>query len=1120
MPTTHVEPGCEPLLQDIADSLWKARKVVVITGAGISTNSGIPDFRSENGLYSLIQAQFDAAHNQGSGGSSEADTSDVSLDERPVKRQRVLRAGELASPPSPDTEDGRCGQRDVAEQHIDALGEGSLEPSYEIGPARNRSDLDPDIAMTEDLSRASPSTLLPGLRPPPSQIDLCRTAMAPPAPLDSSPPRPTLGTPRARSRPDPDLPHTWSSSPLSSPPQIMFDPYRSSSPSSSPESGSSRSQSEEPSSASTPLLTSQSSFGSSSRGGTLPNLKGRDLFDAQIWSCPIRTSVFYTFASTLRQKVRTAEPTSSHHFVGVLRDSMKLVRCYTQNIDQLEERVGLTTSLSLGAGNRYRFSARAGRNAGGARGSMKGPEGAPGDAGQGSSQQGEEQVGGERLQIGQAVESGQTDGADESPSATQSSQAGAGPNDIPSSTPSGPTPTAPKRGVECVFLHGSLAELRCFVCARTSSWDDEARLADTLAGRQPICPHCAGATAAREEKGKRALGVGKLRPDIVLYGEEHPHAHLISPLVQHDLSLCPDMLLILGTSMRVHGLRVLVKEFSKAVHDRGGKVVFVNFTKPPDSVWADIIDYWIQWDCDTWVGDLQKRKPALWLPLGAAPRDEEKPKVVKSSRKQSGGDALKRKDGVIVDKRTKKARKSDEPMVVQEPEVSALSIEAAPFQPGEMSLPLRPPTPKTVPRRAVVAAREPKLNPDAKRPASIRDHKQNGAYCVWKILDGLQRITGGSPSGISPSLGAATARSKAKRPRKSAPAVPGSGDTVIGQDTPVKAPRDKSAANAKPTAPESSPATGHLPYQADEPIITGRDSSISTAVKTRKRKHTVIWRMMGGVETRISLDIPQLRALPQPIPSPLTDSHTQTTTTTTTTRTTTPNRFKTITPIDLAIDAGFRETDRLIAKAHQEVQLASRPATPTTQQQQPQPQSLLVHLPPLHFETAAPFDPPALAALEPKVESPGPPRAEISSNVGSPVGGGGGGWWPGSGRAGDGGGSGSGSGSGNVFCMGDPGVSWLRFPPAWLEREAQVREGRGHHDDGRGYGEAEGGGGQGWWGGEGPAEGYRHDGEAGHGGAEVGGDVARDGSPWCPDEQLRKEQEAALMLSALRGLGA
>lgn len=42
MPTLHVQAESTDRLQDIADLLWKARKVVVITGAGISTNSGIP----------------------------------------------------------------------------------------------------------------------------------------------------------------------------------------------------------------------------------------------------------------------------------------------------------------------------------------------------------------------------------------------------------------------------------------------------------------------------------------------------------------------------------------------------------------------------------------------------------------------------------------------------------------------------------------------------------------------------------------------------------------------------------------------------------------------------------------------------------------------------------------------------------------------------------------------------------------------------------------------------------------------------------------------------------------------------------------------------------------------
>ena len=44
-----------PAAQALADLLRPARRVVVFTGAGISTESGIPDFRSPGGLWSQIK---------------------------------------------------------------------------------------------------------------------------------------------------------------------------------------------------------------------------------------------------------------------------------------------------------------------------------------------------------------------------------------------------------------------------------------------------------------------------------------------------------------------------------------------------------------------------------------------------------------------------------------------------------------------------------------------------------------------------------------------------------------------------------------------------------------------------------------------------------------------------------------------------------------------------------------------------------------------------------------------------------------------------------------------------------------------------------------------------------
>lgn len=97
----------------------------------------------------------------------------------------------------------------------------------------------------------------------------------------------------------------------------------------------------------------------------------------------------------------------------------------------------------------------------------------------------------------------------------------------------------------------------------------------------------------REECGKCVLGVGKLRFDIVFYGEEYFNVYLISFIVIYDLVLCLDMLFIFGISLWVYGFKIMVWEFVKVVYVKGGKVVFVNFMKLLESIWGDIIDYWV-----------------------------------------------------------------------------------------------------------------------------------------------------------------------------------------------------------------------------------------------------------------------------------------------------------------------------------------------------------------------------------------------------------------------------------------------------------------------------------------------------------------------------------------------
>jgi len=413
-------------------------------------------------------------------------------------------------------------------------------------------------------------------------------------------------------------------------------------------------------------------------------------------------------------------------------------------------------------------------------------------------------------------------------------------------------------------LHGSLELLRCFLCGQTSSWDDEERELETLAGRQPTCPHCAGATAAREERGKRALGVGKLRPDIVLYGEEHPQSDMIGTIVQHDLSLGPDMLLILGTSLRVHGLKTVVREFARAVHSKGGKVVFVNFTKPPDSVWSDVIDFWVQSDCDAWVLDVKTRKPALWLPPGTAV-DEDETKPTKAKRVSSGIRRTSSGLSVASDNEATKnskgkqksignsaqLRRKDSSLSLIEESISAsglptcnnssddfsrsatyISNEAAErpeVKPkrSRKSLPTGP-GPRPAPRREV------KLDPNAKRPQSIRDEVFNGAHLTWKILEDLKRRTGQpKPSFIYSTAPPPEPKApRSRKPRQSAPAVLSLEPVPSAQPAEEQSMEEEASTYSRPC-----PHPGARPVPFDPDTRSSPVMCVSSAMPPSARSH-------------------------------------------------------------------------------------------------------------------------------------------------------------------------------------------------------------------------------------------------------------------------------------------
>jgi hypothetical protein len=156
-----------------------------------------------------------------------------------------------------------------------------------------------------------------------------------------------------------------------------------------------------------------------------------------------------------------------------------------------------------------------------------------------------------------------------------------------------------------------------------------------ISGHPPSCPECTSLELTRQLVGKRPRGIGKLRPNVVLYDEAHKDGEGVGEVVQKDLigSLKgkgrsgTDLLLVVGTSLREDGC-----EFAKAVHARGApnkdessglatqptptpapsprrsptadeepipRAVYINLDFPvPTREWEGIFDAWIQGDHD------------------------------------------------------------------------------------------------------------------------------------------------------------------------------------------------------------------------------------------------------------------------------------------------------------------------------------------------------------------------------------------------------------------------------------------------------------------------------------------------------------------------------------------
>ncbi|KAJ3345767.1 hypothetical protein GGF32_008270 [Allomyces javanicus] len=152
-----------------------------------------------------------------------------------------------------------------------------------------------------------------------------------------------------------------------------------------------------------------------------------------------------------------------------------------------------------------------------------------------------------------------------------------------------------------VELHGSILEVRCTICPDYFRFTVD--VAEAYAqGVAPVCLSCIDRGRLLRAAGKREPSKGTLRPNIVLYGEAHPRGEEIEETVHRDLEKEPDVLIVMDTSLKIDGVKDLVRRFANAV---SGPVILINQTKPPQGL-RNLFDLVLLGDADAIVRRLQQ----------------------------------------------------------------------------------------------------------------------------------------------------------------------------------------------------------------------------------------------------------------------------------------------------------------------------------------------------------------------------------------------------------------------------------------------------------------------------------------------------------------------------------
>ncbi|KAJ6036321.1 NAD-dependent protein deacetylase hst4 [Penicillium herquei] len=151
-----------------------------------------------------------------------------------------------------------------------------------------------------------------------------------------------------------------------------------------------------------------------------------------------------------------------------------------------------------------------------------------------------------------------------------------------------------------IQLHGSIQKMVCQKCRHLSDLDPNMFLETD----PPECGQCAENDRNRRIAEQRSHGVGRLRPRIVLYNEHNPDEEAITSVMNSDIKSRPRVLVVAGTSLKIPGVRRLVKSLCTTIRTRkNGVTMFINNEPPVGKEFENCFDLIVQGNTDQ-VADL------------------------------------------------------------------------------------------------------------------------------------------------------------------------------------------------------------------------------------------------------------------------------------------------------------------------------------------------------------------------------------------------------------------------------------------------------------------------------------------------------------------------------------